>query len=60
MFAGSDWLEPHEGHLHGHDESQEVEGGVGHVDAGGEPAHQQEHKDVEGDQVDDEHIATPG
>ena len=60
MFAGPDWLEAHKGHLHRHDEAQEVEGGVGHVDAGGEPSHQQEDKDVEGHQVDDEDIPSPG
>ena len=32
MLARSDWLESYEWHLHGENESQEVEGGVSNVD----------------------------
>ena len=36
MLAGSDWLETDEGYLHGHDETEEVEGDIGYVDPWGE------------------------
>lgn len=47
-------------HLHGHDGAQDVEGGVGDVEARGEAATHQKGEHVDGDDVDDEHVATPG
>ena len=32
MLTRSDWLETNKGDLHGHDETEKVEGHVGHVD----------------------------
>ena len=59
VLAGPNGLEAHEGHLHREHQAQDKEGGVGHVDAGGVAAHQQQHKHMQRDQVDDEHVASP-
>lgn len=54
------YLEANERDLHGEDGSQAVDGAVGHVDTVGEAASEHEDQHVEGDEVDQEHIATPG
>lgn len=59
MLAGLDRLEADEGHDHGREGADDVEGAVGNVQARRVPAHEDEDKDMQGNQVDDEHVATP-
>ena len=54
------YLEAHEGDLHGEDGSQAVDGAVGHVDAVGEASGEHEDQHVQRDEVDKEHVASPG
>ncbi len=60
MLAGLDGLEADERDLHGEDGAEAVDGAVGDVDPVGKTPgdHQREH--VHRDQVDEEHVATPG
>ena len=60
MFTGLHWLESNERDLHGAEKSHNEEGVVRHVDPLGEPTHQQEDEDMEGDEVDDEDVSSPG
>ena len=59
MLARSDWLKTDEWDLHGEEEAEDEEGGVGGVDARRVATHQQESEDVKRNQVDDKHITTP-
>lgn len=59
MFRGAYGLEPNEGNLHRANKAQDVEGGVGRVEAVREASHQQEGEHVEWDEVDDVHVAAP-
>lgn len=52
-------LESDEGDLHGQDGAQAVYGAVSHVDAVRESPGEHQHQDVQGDQVDEEHVASP-
>lgn len=54
------YLKADERDLHGKDGSQAVDSAVGHVNTVGEAAGEHEDQHVEGDEVDQEHIATPG
>lgn len=58
--AFSPYLETNKGDLHGEDGAQAVDCAVSHVYAVGESACEHQHQDMEGDQVDQEHVATPG
>ena len=60
MLAGSDGLEADEWDLHGAQQAEDEEGGVGRVEAGRVAAHHHQREHVERDEVDDEHVATPG
>ena len=59
MLRGFDGLEPDEGDLHGAEEADDEEGVVGDIDPLRESSHEEEHKHVEGDQIDDEDVASP-
>jgi len=59
VLAGANRLESHEGDLHGEQQSEDIEGAVAGQQARGVPTHDEQHKDVQGDQVDDEHVASP-
>lgn len=52
-------LEANKGDLHGEDGSQAVDCAVGHVDPVGEAPCEHQHQDVQGDEVDQEDVATP-
>ena len=60
VLAGADRQESNEGDLHRGDKSDDKEGVVGDVDPLRESSHQEEHKHVEGDEIDDEDVASPG
>ena len=47
-------------YLHGHDAPEGVEGGVGDVEAAAVPPGHHHDNDVDGDDVDDEHVTPPG
>lgn len=53
------YLEAHEGDLHGQDGAEAVHGAVSHVDAVGESSGEHQHQYVQGDQVDEENVASP-
>ncbi|KAJ8524775.1 hypothetical protein ON010_g16341 [Phytophthora cinnamomi] len=55
-----DNVEAHKGHLHGHEAAQGVKRRVGDVQARGVAAGEDHHQHVDGDHVDDEHVAAPG
>ena len=59
MLRGLDRLEPDEGDLHGQDGAESVDGGVGDVDAVRVSATDHQHEHMDGDQVDEEHVASP-
>lgn len=59
MLAGPDGLEPNEGDLHGQQQAEDVEHGVAGEQPHGVAAHQQQHKHVQRDEVDDKHVASP-
>lgn len=54
------YLETNEWNLHGQDGAQTVDCAVGHIDAVRKSACQHQNQDVKGDEVDEEHIASPG
>lgn len=54
------YLETDKRDLHGEDGSQAVDSAVSHINAVGESASEHQDKHMEGDQVDQEHVATPG
>lgn len=56
----SPYLETNKRDLHGEDGAQAVDCAVSHVDAVRESACEHQNQDVEGDKVDQEHVATPG
>ena len=58
--AFSPYLETNKRDLHGQDGAQAVNCAVSHVDAVGESSCEHQDQDVEGDKVDQEHVATPG
>lgn len=47
-------------YLHGHEAAEGVEGGVGDVQAAAVAPGDDHDNDVDGDDVDDEHVPTPG
>ena len=59
VFGGLQRLEADKGDLHAENGAEDVEGGVGNVDALVEASSDHEHEDVQGDEVDQEHVATP-
>eukprot|EP01136_Pigoraptor_vietnamica_P013960 Opistho-1_new@55558 len=59
VLARAHGLEPDERHLHRHDRPEHVERRVGEVEARRVPPHQQKHKRVQRDEIDDEHVAAP-
>lgn len=59
MFRGSYWLETNKRNLHGTNQPQDVESCVGRVDAMRETTHEQQGKNVQGDEVNDVYVATP-
>ena len=59
VFGSGDWLEADEGDLHGENRSDDVEGAVGNVNAVGEATRDHQHENMEGNDVDEEHVATP-
>ena len=60
MLGRLNRLEPDERDLHRQDGPEGVDCGVRHVDAVGEAAADHEDEDVDGDQVDEKHVAAPG
>lgn len=56
----SRYLETNKRDLHGEDGAQAVDCAVSHIDAVRESACEHQNQDVEGDKVDQEHVATPG
>lgn len=56
----SSYLETNKRNLHGEDGAQAVNCAVSHVDAVRESACEHQYQDVQGDEVDQEHVATPG
>lgn len=58
--ASSPYLETNKRDLHGEDGAQAVHCAVSHVDAVRKSACEHQNQDVEGDKVDQEHVATPG
>lgn len=52
-------LEANKGDLHGEDGSQAVDCAIGYVDPVGEAPGEHQHQDVQGDEVDQEDVATP-
>lgn len=52
-------LETHKGDLHGKNGAQAVNSTVGHIDPVGEASCEHQHQYMEGDQVDQEHVASP-
>ena len=59
MLGCADWEESHEGDLHGAEQTDDEEDSVGRVESFAEPSHEEKDECVQGDQVDDEHIASP-
>ena len=59
MLRGLDRLEPNEGDLHRQDGAESVDGGVSDVDPVRVAAADHQHEHVDGDQVDEEHVASP-
>lgn len=59
VLAGLHRLEPDERYLHRKQGSEAVESAVGNVNSMGEAAGDHQGKNVERDEVDKEHIATP-
>ena len=59
VLRSFDGLETHEWDLHWAEETDDEESVVGDVDPLGVAVHQQQNKDVEGDQVDDKDVASP-
>lgn len=59
VFWGGDRLEPHKGDLHGENGANDIERGVGNIDTVGESAGNHEDEHMKGDDVDQEHVATP-
>jgi hypothetical protein len=53
-------LKPDKGNLHGEYGSDNIDGRVGDINSVGEPPADHQYKDVQRDQVDEKHIATPG
>ena len=49
MFAGSDWLKPHERNIHSTELADGIETGVGHIQFMRIPPHDQENQNVQGD-----------
>lgn len=52
-------LEANKGDLHREDGSQAVDGAIGYVDPVGEASGQHQHKNVQGDEVNQKDVATP-
>lgn len=59
MFTGADWLESNKWDLHGQQQPHNVEHTVADKQPLRESAHDQQHKHMQRDQVDDEYIPTP-
>lgn len=53
-------LEANKGDLHREDGSQAVDRAIGYVDPVGEAAGQHQHKNMQGDEVNQKDVATPG
>ena len=53
-------LETHKGDLHGKNGAQAVDSTVRHVDPVGETSCEHQHQYMKGDQVDQEHVTSPG
>ena len=60
MFRRIYWLEPDKGDLHGQKGSNGVNGAVSNVDTMGKPSCSHQGEDMKGDEVDQEHISSPG
>ncbi len=60
MLRGLDGLKSDERNLHGQDCADRIHGGVRNVDAMGEATADHQHKHVQGNEVDEEHVAAPG
>ena len=56
----SPYLETNKRDLHGEDGAQAVDCAVSHIDSVRESAREHQNQHVEGDEVDQEHVATPG
>lgn len=59
MLTGPDGLEAYEGDLHGQQKAEDVEHGIAGEQPHGVAPHQQQHKHMQWDKVDDEHVASP-
>ena len=59
MLGRFDRLKPDKGDLHGAKETDDEKGVVSNVDPLRISVHQQQDKDVQGNQIDDEDVATP-
>ena len=59
MLGGLDGLESDEGDLHRTDETNDEKGVVGHVNSMRKSVHEDQDEDVEGNEVDDEYVASP-
>lgn len=59
-WDGSFYLETNKRDLHGEDGAQAVDCAVSHIYAVWESACEHQNQDVEGNKVDEEHVATPG
>lgn len=59
MFTCPDWLESNKWYLHGQQQSNNIEDTVADKQSLGEPAHDEQHKYMQWDQIDDKYVATP-
>lgn len=59
VLARLDGLEAYEGNLHSENGAEDVEGGVGGVESGGESSDADEDEDVQRNEVDDKNIPAP-
>lgn len=59
VFRCGDRLESNKGDLHRQNGSNDVQRGISNVHPMGEPPRHHQGKDVEGDDVNQEHVATP-
>ena len=60
MLRCFDWLETDEWNLHGAEQSNDEERVVSDVDPLRISIHQQKHKHVQGDEIDNENVSSPG
>lgn len=59
MFRSGDWLESYKGNLHRQNGSNDVQCGIGNIHPMGESSSHHQGKDMEGDDVNQEHVASP-